>query len=425
MRKSPLFAALVCLALMCAPALAQDQSAAAVKNANAVKLTVWYAVSGDSGEAFKAMLDKFNAANPDIALSYSFSGNYADTATKISAALISKTAPDVSLLAAGPLYTGERGDFYLETKIKDADFNKDDIYPGIWDYAKFQGRICAIPYGISTPVLYYNKDILAKAGINIDKNPPKTWNDLYSLAKQAQSKGNASGSTDFWGFDTTDAPWLFKSMLNQNGNTVVTVNDTTVTPIFDNDKAVEVATWWKKMTDEKVMAVGQHANAEKKFLSGNVAFLCATSARIAKWSKDASLPISAIPMPYWQKPSVALGGNVLIILTQDPKAREASWKLVKYLSSAENQANFALKTGYLPIRKSGVALPAVQSAIKQNQMYAVAFKQLDISWSYWNFDQMGTMDSLLFQALDEIERNAKAPKDALSSAVKELTAELQ
>jgi len=64
------------------------------------KLKVWFAVSGDSGEAFKALLEKYKAANPNVSIEYSYSGNYADTATKVSAALLSNTAPDVALMAA-------------------------------------------------------------------------------------------------------------------------------------------------------------------------------------------------------------------------------------------------------------------------------------------------------------------------------------
>ncbi len=408
-RMVTLFAALLALSIAVAPAMAQT------------KLKVWYAISGDSGEAFKAMLEKYDAANDDVTLEYSYSGNYGDTATKVSAALISNTAPDVALMAAGPLYTGQRGDYFIEQKIQEADFNKDDIYPGVWDYAKFNGRICAVPYGISTPVMYYNKAILEKAGISM-KNPPKTWADFVKVAKEAQAKGNINNSADFWGFDVTDVGWLFKTMLNQNGNGVIQVKGTKIAPAFDDAKAVEVATFWEKLTADKVMAVGQHANAEKKFLAGNLAFLVATSARVARWSADPKLTIGAIPMPYFQKPSVAMGGNVLVILSKDQKLKEASWKLVKYL--ANNQTEFALKTGYLPIRKSGLKIPAALAAVEKNQMFAVAFDQLDNSWSYWHFDQMGTMDQILAQAIDQFERKAATPKAALEKAAADLQAEI-
>jgi len=106
---------------------------------------VWFAVSGDSGEAFKALLEKYKAANPNVSIEYSYSGNYADTATKVSAALLSNTAPDVALMAAGPLYTGARGDFFIESKLNDPDFNKDDIYPGVMGLCKYNGKSVRFP----------------------------------------------------------------------------------------------------------------------------------------------------------------------------------------------------------------------------------------------------------------------------------------
>ncbi|MHB0898231.1 MAG: ABC transporter substrate-binding protein [Spirochaetales bacterium] len=397
--------------------------AAAIPVAAQTKLKVWYAVSGNSGEAFKAMLEKYDALNDDVTIESSYSGNYGDTATKVSASLVSNTAPDVALMAAGPLYTGARNDYFIESKINDPDFNKDDIYPGVWDYAKYNGRICAIPYGISTPVLYYNKAILDKAGISL-KNPPKTWAEFAQIAKTAQAKGNISGSADFWGFDVTDVSWLFKTMLNQNGNGIIAVKGTKIAPAFADEKADEVALFWKKLVDDKVMPMGQHSNAEKKFLAGNLAFLVATSARISRWASDPALKIGAIPMPYFQKPSVALGGNVLVILSKDLKTKEVAWKLVKYLASKENQTAFALNTGYLPIRKSGLTLPEAKKAVESNGMFAVAFDQLDNSWSYWHFEQMGTMDQILAQMIDTIERNVRDPKAALDKAAADLQAEI-
>jgi len=387
------------------------------------KLKVWFAVSGASGEAFKALLDKYDAMTDDVVIEASYSGNYADTATKVSAALVSNTAPDVALMAAGPLYTGARNDYFIESKINDPDFNKNDIYPGVWDYAKYNGRICAVPYGISTPVLFYNKAILEKAGISM-ANPPKTWNEFYQIAKTAQAKGNVTGSSDFWGFDVTDVPWLFKTMLNQNENTVITVKGNKISPAFNDEKGVEVATFWKRMIDEKIMPIGQHDNAEKKFLSGNLAFIVASSTRVARWATDPTVQIGAIPLPYFKKPSVALGGNVLVILSKDQKAKEAAWKLVKFLANTENQTTFALKTGYLPIRKSGLSLPEAKKAVTSNPMYTVAFDQLEISWSYWHFEQMGTMDQILAKIMDEIERGVLSPKAALDKAATELQAEI-
>ncbi len=390
-----------------------------------VKITVWYAISGNSGETFKSLVESFLASQDEVEIELSYSGSYADTANKVSAALLSNTEPNVALMSAGPLFTGARDNYFIEGKINEADFDKDDFFDGLWEYCKYNGRVCALPYGISTPIVYYNKNILDKAGIDIS-NPPETWDELYELAKTAQQNGNINNSDSFWGFEVSDVPWLFKTMLNQNENSVIEIGaDNKITPVFDNEQAVEVATWWKKMADEKIMPISQHTNAEKTFLAGNAAFIVSTSNRITRWSGEQTVSLGAIPMPYFKKKSVALGGNVLVLFNKDEKADYGSWKLMQYLIDAQNQTQFALNTGYLPIRKSGLELDIAQKALSENPMYKVAFDQMQYSWSYWHFEQMGTMDSIIYQTVEKIEKNVASPKDALSDAVNELKREME
>ena len=211
-----------------------------------VELEVWYAVSGVTGETFEAQVKQYMEENPNIKIEISYAGSYSDAAEKISANLLTGTAPDVALISAAPLYTGARGDYTIETLIEDPAFDKDDIFEGVWEYAMFDGRICSIPYGISVPVLYYNKDIVEAAGIDMETEAPKTWDDLYALAERAQKNGNINNAAAFYGFEVNDAPWLFKSMLNQNGNTIIDSANGNA-PVYNNEKAVPVAEFWQKL----------------------------------------------------------------------------------------------------------------------------------------------------------------------------------
>ena len=152
-------------------------------------LEVWYAVSGTSGEKFTEQAAAFDEANDLVSLNLSYSGGSNDTATKVSAALLTGTEPDVALMYAGPSFTGSLGNFDMAQLVQREGFNKDDIYPGIWDYCKyFNGEICAVPYGISTPVMYYNKDILAAAGVDMNQ-PPEDLGRVLRRMPQVPRKG--------------------------------------------------------------------------------------------------------------------------------------------------------------------------------------------------------------------------------------------
>lgn len=405
---------------------AAPQPTTAPEEREKVTLNVWYAVSGTSGESFVKMAEDFDKSSELVDLEMSYSGNSSDTATKVSAALLTDTAPDVALMYAGPLYTGGRNDYSLQPLIEDADFNKSDIYDGMWAYSSFMdGGVCAIPFGISTQVLYYNKTILADAGVDMT-NPPQTWAEFLAVCKQCVEKGNTKNASEFIGFEVSDAPWLFKSMMMQNGCEIIENNAGEIKPIYNNAAALEVAEYWKSLVNEGVMPAGEHTNAENKFLAGNCAFIAASSNRISRWTGTTEFEIGAIEMPsFTGKKSLALGGNVLVILTSDPQRVAAAWEFIKAMTTTENIANFALDTGYLPIRKSALETDAVKAAIAENEMYGVAFKQLDYTWAYVHFEQMGTMDIEIRSALNKIEKNAGGTtQEVLDKAVSNLQLEI-
>ena len=383
-------------------------------------LKVWYSISGTNGQFFESQVRAFQEQNPQISIELTYTGSYSDSATKISAAKLAGNAPDIAITSASQLYTGEDGNFQLETDVQDPEFNVADVRDGILDYANYRGHLAAVPFSISTQVIYYNKDLAEKAGYDLEANPPKTWEEFLEVAKAIQ----AASPKGTYGFDTSDAKWLVKSMLYQNGNDIVSLSDVgKITPLFAEESGIEVARFWAKMVDEKIMAKSQHDNAENKFLSGKLVFIAATSNRIAKWAESVQFNIAAIEMPYFKEPRVALGGSTATIMTTDPTRHAASWALLKYLLNTENQTAYALTTGYLPIRESSVELPEVQAYMAESDLYATAIKQLDYSTAYVHFGEMGSMDTQLTWALDDIE-NGTDPKRAFQDAVENLIADL-
>ena len=381
-----------------------------------VHLTVWYAVSGVTAEKFEALVNEYVAANPNVTVELSYAGSYADAANKISANLLTNTAPDVALISAAPLYTGDRGDYTIEGLIEDPSFNKAGISEGVWDYAEFGGRVCALPYGISVPVLYYNKEIVSKIAPDIETNPPKTWDELYALAEKAVKEGGAS-----IGFDVNDVAWLFKSMLAQNGNSIIEGDGTDVTPIYNDEKALEVAQFWQKLTDNGLMPVDQHSNSDKTFQAGQTAFLVSSSIRLARWGGNPEIAdFGCLPMPSFGEDSVALGGNHLVLFPNgDDTKAAAAWDLLKFLMSEEKHTEFALETGYLPIYDSALESDYVKNFIAEDSRRQVVIDYMANAWAYTHFDAMGTMDGHLKTMISELENKADA-QSTLDKAVQNL-----
>ena len=62
-------------------------------------------------------------------------------------------------------------------------------------YTDSNGNLFSMPFNSSTPVLYYNRDALNKAGF---ANPPKTWDELETISRAALKNNYVCGVTVGW-----------------------------------------------------------------------------------------------------------------------------------------------------------------------------------------------------------------------------------
>ena len=65
---------------------------------------------------------------------------------------------------------------------------KSQIMPGAWSTVEYQGQAYGMPWILDTKYLFYNTEMLEKAGISA---PPKTWDELLEQAKTIKDKGIA------------------------------------------------------------------------------------------------------------------------------------------------------------------------------------------------------------------------------------------
>ena len=79
---------------------------------------------------------------------------------------------------------------YFQTRALSSD-------PGVVEDFKIGGRLVAVPYRAAVGVLYYRVDLLHKYGY---AHPPRTWEELETMALHIQQGERASGKKDFWGF---------------------------------------------------------------------------------------------------------------------------------------------------------------------------------------------------------------------------------
>ena len=59
------------------------------------------------------------------------------------------------------------------------------------------GKLVAVPFNVPLGALEYRTDLLREYGYD---HPPRTWNELESMADRIQTGERAKGTKDFWGY---------------------------------------------------------------------------------------------------------------------------------------------------------------------------------------------------------------------------------
>lgn len=150
-----------------------------------VELSFWYGWTGPEGEALEKLIKKWNEANPDIKVKGLSQSDYQKQLTAITGG----NPPDVaSNFGQDVVPWGERGAMMpLDDFIKKDNVDLGDFVPAALSSSQSNGKTYAIPIAMHVSMLFYNKDLLEKAGLN---GPPETMGQLKEYITKLSVKEN-------------------------------------------------------------------------------------------------------------------------------------------------------------------------------------------------------------------------------------------
>jgi trehalose/maltose transport system substrate-binding protein len=139
-----------------------------------------------------------------------------------------------------------------------------------------QGKLIAIPYHPNSSVLYYRTDLLRKYGYSL---PPRTWDELETMAVRIQKGERDSGKKDFWGFIWPGAVGesltsiALEWQVSQGGGRLIE-DDRTIT--VNNPNAVRAwergAHWVGWITPPGAVSYSEWDVSNAFWIAGNAAF---------------------------------------------------------------------------------------------------------------------------------------------------------
>lgn len=383
-----------------------------------VTISFWYALGGSQGALLQAMINEFNATNPyKISVDATYSGSYGETAQKVVASLESGGLPNGGLIAAGPLWTCREGNYLIEEYMQGPEgLIMDDYWPVLWDYNKYEGHICSLPFNNSTMVMFYNTDLMTQAGLDPEA-PPATWDDLVVQAKAVQA--NVPGAI---GVEVRDQGWWLKALIQQNGGEIMNADSTE--PLFNQPEGVGAMEFWKVLIDEGVMPPVQHDDSRDLFIAGRVAFWMSSTGNVGRVRDGAQFDWGTAFLPCNVECGGTVGGAALVMFPSNEAEQLATWRFLKWLVNPVNSATWTVGTGYVPILKSAAQSAEIQILFQNEPYFKTGFDQLEVASQYPHFWEMGTLDELLATAIEQVELGLQTPEEALNAAAQALLAEM-
>ena len=156
-------------------------------------------VQGKLSREMQKLVKEFNSSQDGVEVVGVFTGSYDDTKVKSQAAAEAGKPPAVVLMSANFATELAMNDLIVPMKELAGDTDLDglmqEFWPAVRPNAYFNGDVYSIPFQNSTPILYYNKEHFAEAGIT---KAPETWAEWVDAAKKLTKLAGAGPDHGQW-----------------------------------------------------------------------------------------------------------------------------------------------------------------------------------------------------------------------------------
>ncbi|HEY0827490.1 MAG TPA: sugar ABC transporter substrate-binding protein [Bacilli bacterium] len=145
-----------------------------------VKLAFWDFHSDAELKFFEDLVKEYNATHENVEITISTSAQNDYTTTKLPTAFATGSGPDLFFISPGDFVKFAKSGTMLDLAPYFEEGVIEDFLPAAIDAVTYEGKIMAMPFELEILGLYYNKEMLANANVEV----PKTWDELRAAAKK-------------------------------------------------------------------------------------------------------------------------------------------------------------------------------------------------------------------------------------------------
>ena len=375
-----------------------------------------YGTPDIGGQGTQELLDAFHAAHPEIVVKPQGVA-VKDVLTKLRTDAAAGAAPDVAQVGWSKM--AEAYTTLPVVPVQDVAGSEwqphvAGMTPSIMKAVSSDGKIKAMPYTMSIPILFYNADLFRAAGLD-PEHPPATMAELKAAGlavKKAGGQGVYIGVVE-----TGKSDFLTQSLVNGNGGALV-APDGSVT--LDQPPAVQALATMQDLVKSGAMPAVKTDEAIAAFNAGKLGALITSTAFLASAEKAAKdkfdLRTAGFPAYGEQAPRPTFSGAGLVVLTKDKAKQRAAWTFVKFLTSEQGFTIITKKIGYLPLR---------DSITDVNPRLGPSMRQLPTVTPYTSFPGKRANEAVVIlqdEAVEPIVLRGADPAKTLSDVAKKIRA---
>jgi multiple sugar transport system substrate-binding protein len=322
-----------------------------VNDKTGITLRFW--AFGREGEVLQQLMPEFEQQNPGVRVRVQ-QIPWTAAHEKLLTAYVGDATPDLAQL--GNTWIPEfaaLGALEPLTRwvARSSTIDSSRYFSGIWDTNLIGDTLFGVPWYVDTRVLFYRKDILARAGY---REMPTTWADWRKAMEAIQRQAGPGRYAIFLPTNEWAQPYVLGM---QAGSTILdprgrygTFSDSAFRRGFDFYAGL--------FRSGLAPALGniEIANVYQEFARGRFAMYITGPWNLGEFRTRLPPELqdqwstAPLPGPRGDSSGVSLAGGSSLAVFRASSHRDAAWRLVEYLSTTRQQERFHRLTGDLPAR---------------------------------------------------------------------------
>ncbi len=307
--------------------------------------------------AYRDLIAAFEAQNPDIEVSLRTIGRQREHVTQLATAFAGGSPPDLFLInyrrygqflgknllqPLGPAVAAQGG------------FEPEDFYPAALEAFQYQGTQLCLPQNISTQVVYYNRALFQRYGIE-EPADDWSWKAFHDAARALTRDTDSDRQPDVFGLDFDPDLVHMAPFVWQAGGRIVDRLEQPRALMLRDYKALIGLMYPKRLRTEvgvmPPLAQRRALGPEARFIQGRLGMIIQSRRYATALRSVEGLDWDVAPLPRNKQAATLLHADAYC-LSRASTQHDAAARFVAYALSEAGQRRLTASGRIVPVRRS-------------------------------------------------------------------------